>query len=141
MENRQLAEVDASGRDGTVYTFRLSAGPICALEEKLDMDVMQLFERLQKGSCRLGMVREFVKVAIVSNGNGALTNTGAEAVIDNVGVVPVLAAMTDSILVTFNLETKKNEVEPVPAAVAAVEPVKRKRGRPAGSGISKPAAN
>jgi Phage tail tube protein, GTA-gp10 len=141
--NKQRGEVDVTGRDGRVYRFRLGTGALCALEETLDLDVMALFERLQQGKIRLRMVREFVKAAYISeNGSGALTDPGANELIDNVGVVPVLDAMTDSILATFNIR-KKNEEPEVPPDVTAPPPPApiKKRGRPAGSGTLKPAAS
>lgn len=93
--------VEATGREGTVYRFRLGSGAICALEEKLGLDVMALFEMLQQRKIRSAMVREYVKAAIVGP---ELTDDDAFRVMDNIGIMPTLNAMTDSILATFNIQ-------------------------------------
>ena len=135
MANKQRAEVDRTSAAGTVYRFRLGTGALCQLEETLDLDVMQLFEKLQKGGIRLGMVREFVKAAAVDP--PATTNEAAADLIDELGVMPVLDAMTDSILLTFNIPATPpaagNGASPSPPG----PPVDKKRARRAtGAGIS-----
>jgi hypothetical protein len=131
--NRQRAEVEIKGSDGTAYRFRLGTGAICRLEDTLDLDVMALFEKLQQGKIRLGMVREFVKVSAVDHPD--MDNDTANGLIDDLGVVPVLNAMTDSILLTFNIETpaattkggKPNGAEAAPANPLPPS-AKRRRG-------------
>jgi hypothetical protein len=125
--NKQRAEVEIVGAQGHRYVFRLGSGAICRLEETLDLDVMTLFETLQKGKVRLTMVREFVKAAALWSDE--LTNDQANEVIDECGVVPLLNAMTDSILLTFNIpQTKDKQASDPP------KPVRAKRA--AGSGSS-----
>lgn len=137
MANRQRAEVNATGADGTMYRFWMGTGALCTLEETLNSDAYALIDQIQNGKLRVGTLREFVKVAAVNdNGGGAWTNADANSVIDNVGVIPMLATMMDSLMLTLNIP-KKNE----PAAEPVDAVVKRKRGRPAGSGTSKPAAS
>jgi hypothetical protein len=100
--------------------FRLGSGAICQLEESLNLDVMELFEQLQKGKVRLGTIREFVKASAVDPKD--MDNEQANDCIDDCGVMPLLNAMTDSILATFNIKTddkdKKNPQKPVPVEQA-----------------------
>ena len=135
MANRTFADVEASGRDGTVYRFRLGAGALCVLEETSNLNAKGLYESLQAGEIRASVLREYVKAASVDN--GALGNDEAVYVIDNVGIMPLVSALSESLLLTYNIP-KKNDVE---SAAAAVEPAKRRRGRPVGTGILKPVAS
>lgn len=119
MVNKQRGEVEATGQSGSAYLFKLGTGAICALEQQLDKPVLGLFEELQQGKIRLSTVREFVKASSVP----PLDDAGANALIDDVGVMPVLDAMTQSILTTFNVKADP----PVPA-----------RKKTSGAGISNP---
>lgn len=105
--NKQRAEVGVVGTDGSTHVFRLGSGAICQIEETLNIDVMEIFELIQKGKVRLSVVREFVKASSVNNPD--MTNEQANDVIDDCGVMPLLSAITDSILLTFNIKTKEGE--------------------------------
>lgn len=134
MANKQRAEVEVSGATG-VHRFRLGTGAICQLEETLDLDVMSLFEKLQQGKVRLGMVREFVKASSVDHPD--MSNEQANDLIDEVGVVPLLNAMTDSILLTFNIQQAKPKPNGKGNGAIAANPPKPARGRKAaGAGTS-----
>lgn len=111
--------------------FRLGSGAICQLEETLDLDIMQIFDKLQQGKVRLSTVREFVKASAVSEKD--MSNERANDVIDDCGVVPLLAAMTDSILTTFNIPKEKeaNPPKPVKATKGAGSGSSSERLRPA----------
>ena len=126
MVNKQRGEVEAKGVSGSTYTFKLGTGAICALEQKLEKPVLELFEQLKRGQIRLTTVREFVKAAHVP---GELDDVAANELIDDVGVMPVLDAMTDSILVTFNQEKPKGNPQ---------TPARRKRASGAGTSKTPP---
>lgn len=117
MANKQRAEVEVSGSSGDKYVFKLGSGAICQLEDTLDLSVNDLFETLNSGKVKLKTVREFVKAASVP----AVEDERANEIIDDCGVLPLLAAMTDSVLATFNVgkEDKKNPPKPVSAKKAA----------------------
>lgn len=128
MANKQRAEVEVKAADGSSYVFRLGTGAICQLEETLNLDIMSLFGQLQKGNVRLGTVREFVKASAVNR--PGMSNEDANDLIDDVGVMPLLNAMTDSILLTFNIPQNGNGNG---AAANPPKPAKAKRG---GAGTS-----
>lgn len=111
MANKQRAEVEVLGASGTRYVFRLGSGAICRLEDALDLDVTSLFKKLTEGTVRLKTVREFVIASFVEK---ELSPEEANDLIDDCGVVPLLGAMTDSLVLTFNVQEKKAD-PPKPA--------------------------
>lgn len=121
--NKQRGEVEVKGASGSTYIFKLGTGAICALEQKLEKPVLELFEQLKQGKIRLTTVREFVKASHVPE---ELDDAGANELIDDVGVMPVLDAMTDSMILTFNSKSEPENPQK-PAA----------RGKRNGAGISK----
>lgn len=132
MANKQRAEVEVAGAMG-VHRFRLGTGAICQLEETLDLDVMGLFEKLQQGKVRLGMVREFVKASSVDHPN--MSNEDANILIDDVGVVPLLNAMTDSIVLTYNVPQAKSKPNGKANGAEVANPPKPARGRKVATGV------
>lgn len=112
MANRQRGEVEVRGSDGETRTFRLGSGALCQLEEALNLDIMELFKQLTQGKMRLSMIREFVKASSVDKPDMTMTNDEAHQVIDACGVMPLIDAMTDSILVTFNVKKGKEGADP-----------------------------
>lgn len=129
MANKQRAEVEVVGSNGEVHRFRLGAGAICILEETLELDVTALFEKLQQGKLRLGMVREFVKASSIEHPN--MSNEDANALMDDVGVLPLLSAMTDSIVLTYNIQPAKPKSNGKGNGAISVNPPKPARGRKA----------
>lgn len=122
MANKQRGEVDVVGADGRVYIMKLGVAAICQLEEKLDRPVLKLFDELQQGTIRVTTVREFVKAATSEQ-----TDEAANAMLENVGITPILDAMTNSLLATFAIAPAKTPKDPQRPA--------RKRSR-AGAGSS-----
>lgn len=126
MANRQRGEVEVRGSDGVTRTFRLGSGAICHLEEALNLDVMELFRQLQSGKMRLSMIREFIKASSLDKPDMSMTNEEAHQVIDACGVLPLIDAMTDSILATFNVKKEQKGANPP-------KPARRKAAAGAGS--------
>lgn len=112
--NRQRGEIEAKGHDGTAYLFKLGSNAICILEEKLDRPVLALFEDLQRGKVRMTTLREFVKATSIGRSE-PMNNEEASACIDNVGVLPLLDVMTDSLTQTFNPPAEDKANPPTPA--------------------------
>lgn len=99
MANTARGEVEAKGRDGASYVFKLGSNAICQIEDTTGKSAMALFGELQQGGIRLTTMREFVKACIQGRD---LDNAAAGEVIDDIGVLPLLDAMTKSMLLTFN---------------------------------------
>lgn len=112
MVNKQRAEVAVTLSDGSEHKFRMGTAAICKIEEKLNVEVLELFNQLQKSKIRLGAVREFVKASSVTDPD--MDDDAACALMDDVGVIPLLNAMTDSILATFNIPEEKKANPPKP---------------------------
>ena len=129
MANKHRAEVEVKGADGSSYVFRLGSGAICQLEESLNMEIMAIFSQIQEKTIRLTTVREFTKASCISAKD--MTNEQANDLIDDVGVMPLLDAMTDSIIATFNIP-KKDENK----ANGAGNPPKPAKARRGGAGTS-----
>lgn len=128
--NKARAEVQVDGVSGNKYVLRFGSGAICQLEEALNLDMMQMAESFQTGKVRFTTIREFVKAGVLNEEN--VSNQRANDIIDDVGVLPLIKAITDSLLLTFNVETKgegKNPPKP--------ERVKREAGSGSSSGPQK----
>jgi hypothetical protein len=100
---QQRGQVEVRGRSGDVHTFRLGTGAICHLEETLNLDVMDLLAKLRVGKVRMSEVRDYVKASTTAKPDFSMTNDEAIAIVDDCGLYPLLDAMTDSLMETFNL--------------------------------------
>lgn len=92
-----------------MYRFRLGTGAICHLEEKLGLDIMELFQVFQTGRVKVSTIREFVIAGSVDKPNLDMSIAEANDIIDEIGVMPFVDAFTDSILATFNVREDKKK--------------------------------
>lgn len=124
MANEARGEIDVKGRDGQSYVFRLSANAICALEDAVGKSALELCEELRVGKVPVKSLRAFVKVA--SAGEPNLSNEAAGDIVQQIGAIPLIAAMTEGLLGLFDVAPgkKKNPRKPTSDA-------------PTGSGDSK----
>lgn len=102
MATKQRAEVEVVDSEGKRHTFRLGTGAICHLEETLGLDITELFKTLQAGRVKVTQIREFVRAGSIDKPNLEMTVEEANEIVDACGVMPLVDAFTDSILLTFN---------------------------------------
>ncbi len=95
-----------------MYRFRLGTGAICHLEEKLNLDIMELFKTFQSGRVKVSTIRAFVIAGSVDKPDFDMTEAEANDLIDDVGVMPLVDLFTDSILATFNAREDKKKKAP-----------------------------
>jgi len=133
MAKTPRGEVELTSASGTVYTLRLGFGAICQLEDALNLEADEILEKW-KGRFRARMLRDFIKVAAVDP--PAPSDAEANALIDAVGIVAAVGAISDCISLAF----QDLEEEPGTNGASAsppVPPVDKKRARRAtGAGLS-----
>ena len=96
-------EIDLKGASGKLYRFKLGTRAICSLEQTLDRPVLALYADLKEGTMRLTALREFVKASALPD---PIPDEDANAILDDVGTIPALSGLLDSLIATFNLEDK-----------------------------------
>lgn len=93
----------------------MGTGAICHLEEKLNLDIMELFKTFQSGRVKVSTIRAFVIAGSVEKPDFDMTEAEANNLIDDVGVMPLVDLFTDSILATFNAREDKKKKAPAGA--------------------------
>ncbi len=119
MVNKSRAEVEVKGASGKTYVMRFGSGALCQLEEALGVDVMEMAESFSKGKVKFTVIREFVKSGVL--GDESVSNDAAHDIIDDVGVLPLIKAITSSLMLTFNVDTETSKDAANPSRPARVK--------------------
>ena len=132
MANKQRGEVEVRSASGTVYTLRLGSGALCQLEETLNLNTDEIFDQW-KGRFRARWLREFVKVLAVDP--PAPSDEAATALIDEVGILAAVGAVSECIALAFDEGTTGSNGNGA-AVRPPVPPVGKRARRATGAGIS-----
>lgn len=88
--NPHRGEVLLAGRP-----LKMTTNAVCALEETLDMGIMEIAEGLEAGSLRFTTIRAIVQCLLL-HGDPSITVHGAGEVIDEAGLQDTSAAVAEA---------------------------------------------
>lgn len=126
--NSVRGEVELKRADGSLHVLKLGTAAICRFEELTGKSIFAVLPELQSRQFQLRDIRAFVLASSV--GEKPLEEAAANELIDELGVLPVVDAMTDSIIASFKARRKGN-------GAATENPQTPARKRTAGAGSSR----
>lgn len=100
--NPLRGEVSLTGESGTTYTFRLGTNALARIQETLGESsikgiIGRLSSELKGGDFSIVVIRQLVQAASTKN----ISDDEAGDVIDDVGIVPALGAISESLTKTL----------------------------------------